>query len=425
MKGFGAVHFGAPCQEFAPHDAAAVQFITKVRVSDFTESQYLFITNWTRSAGSDLDEASDQKCQIIGATNPPTSASGLWIVKRWAAWLDPTHHNPAKSGEIRWFVRDENDRDVEVEGPGEYDVGGDKPVAAKSRTFIRSTLSDNPYLLNTDYAATLDQLPLELRAAYRDGRFDLGLKDAAYQMIPTAWVLEAQRRWTPHPPEGVPMCALGVDCTGGGDDPLAIAPRYDGWFAPIKVVPGKEIPMDAIGRTTAGYIFTERHDQAIIVLDMGGGYGGPAYEHLKDNLRDEEAFHGRRKVIAWKGSEKSTKRSACGQYGFYNKRAEAIWRFREALDPSQENGSSIALPDDPELVADLTAPTFEVVNGKIKAEPKDKVCARIGRSTNKGDAVVMAQNGGDTLSNIKNGKWPQHKGGMPKVNVSHSSKRRR
>ena len=56
-------------------------------------------------------------------------------------------------------------------------------VKARSRTFIPAKLEDNPDLANTDYAATLAALPEELRAAYRDGRFDLGLKDAAYQVL--------------------------------------------------------------------------------------------------------------------------------------------------------------------------------------------------------------------------------------------------
>jgi hypothetical protein len=73
-----------------------------------------------------------------------------------------------------------------------------------------------------------------------------------------------------------------------------------------------------------------------------------------------------------------------------NKRSEVIWRFREALDPEQEGGSPIALPDDRLLVADLTAPSFEVTPRGIKVEDKESVCERLGRSTNHGDAVQIA-----------------------------------
>ena len=50
-------------------------------------------------------------------------------------------------------------------------------------------------------------------------------------------------------------------------------------------------------------------------------------------------------------------------------------------------------------MADLTAPTFEVTPNGIKAESKEDVCARLGRSTNKGDAVVMAWYQGPKESN--------------------------
>lgn len=392
-------------------------------LSDFTESQYLFITNWNRSVDP------DQKCRIIGATNPPTTAEGLWIVRRWAAWLDPRHPNPAKSGELRWYVRDQDDNDIEVDGPGEYEVDGIM-LKAKSRTFIRSTLNDNPYLKDTDYGATLDQLPAVLRRAYRDGHFDVSLKDADFQAIPTAWVMAAQQRWKPTPPDGVPMCSMGVDCTGGGDDPLVIAMRYDGWYAPMEVVPGREVPMESIGRTTSAHIIQHRRDGAAIVLDMGGGYGGPAYEHLKDNFAtDTYENPGEHTIIkAHKGSEASKARTHDRQYGFTNKRSEVIWRFREALDPNQEGGSVIALPPDQEILADLTAPTFEIRNGKIKIEDKVKIKDRLGRSPDKGDAVVMAWSYGTTSYQVKGGDWSRHsrsRSVKPSVNVSHPSRRKR
>ena len=56
-------------------------------------------------------------------------------------------------------------------------------------------------------------------------------------------------------------------------------------------------------------------------------------------------------------------------------------------------GATIALPPDKELLADLTAPTFETRSGKggmvIHLEPKEKLVKRLGRSPDKGDATVM------------------------------------
>jgi len=187
---------------------------------------------------------------------------------------------------------------------------------------------------------------------------------------------------------------MGVDASGGGRDPMIIACRHDSWYAPMIVVPGKEIPIERIGKFCAGQVVSYRKDDAKVIVDMGGGYGGPLYETLRENEID---------TMAWKGAEATKGRTKDRKLGFYNKRSEALWKFREALDPSQDSGSPIALPSDPELVADLTAPTFEVTARGIKAESKEDVCERLGRSTDKGDAVVMAWMSGLKIENIAGG----------------------
>ena len=48
------------------------------------------------------------------------------------------------------------------------------------------------------------------------------------------------------------------------------------------------------------------------------------------------------------------------------------------------------LPPDAKLISDLTAPTFEVTPNGIRAESKEKVCERLGRSTDHGDAAMMS-----------------------------------
>ena len=88
------------------------------------------------------------------------------------------------------------------------------------------------------------------------------------------------------------------------------------------------------------------------------------------------------------GSEGSTERDRSGRLGFVNKRAEWWWRMREALDP--ENGEDICLPPDPELLADLCAPTWMLKARGIQVESKDEIKERIGRSPDRGDAAVYA-----------------------------------
>ena len=173
------------------------------------------------------------------------------------------------------------------------------------------------------------------------------------------------------------MCAIAVDVAQGGNDETVLARRHDGWFPPLIAVPGKHTPT---GRDIAALIIKERREPAEIIIDMGGGYGGAALEHLENNGLE---------VYGYKGVNRATKRTRDGKSGFANMRSQAFWLFREALDPDQPGGSPIALPDDPMLVADLTAPEYEMTPHGIQVEAKEDVVKRLGRSTDRGDSVIM------------------------------------
>jgi len=358
----------------------------------FAESQVRFLMGWVRT------EIQGQRCRTVLATNPPLRPEGLWVTKMFGPWLDPKHPNPARPGELRWVISDEDGNDLWVDGPNDSREIKGKVMRPTSRTYIPASVADNPYYVGTDYERQIDAMPEPYRSLLMGG-FRTAFVDVPNQVIPTEWVKMAQARWTPEPPRGVPMCAMGVDASGGGADPLVIASRYDSWFAPMVEVPGKQIPIDRVGKFCAGIVVSHRRDGAVVVVDMGGGYGGPVYEQLVENGIE---------AVAHKGAEGSVVRTADKKLGFANKRSEVIWRFREALDPGQFGGSAIALPDDPALVADLTAPTFDVGSKGIKVEAKEDVCERLGRSTDRGDAVVMAWSAGRTIANIPGGKWAEH-----------------
>lgn len=387
-----------------PHDLLgfdeAVQFI---------EMQIRFLMGWLRST----DE--QQRKRVVLATNPPLTASGQFIVGMFRPWLDVTYPHPAKPGELRWFItvtENGQPKDLEVPGPMPVELDGHL-LRPQSRTFIPAALRDNPFLINTGYQAQLDSLPEPYRSAVRDGNFMAARTDAPNQVIPVQWVLMAQQRWSMRPPSGVPMCAMGVDASGGGDDPMIIATRHDGWFAPLIEVPGKDIPIDRMGAYCGGIVVSHRRDNALITIDMGGGYGGPMYEHLKANSME---------VRGYRGAERTQARTADRQLRFCNKRSEALWRFREALDPSQEGGSPIMLPDDPLLLADLTAPTFEIGPNGIKVESKEDVCKRLGRSTDRGDAVMMCWINGTRMENLRGG-WAGESEGEHGMNQTPGHRR--
>lgn len=112
------------------------------------------------------------------------------------------------------------------------------------------------------------------------------------------------------------------------------------------------------------------------------GLGAGVYDRLR------EAGN---RPIAYSGSGKTTRRDRSGKWGFTNVRSAAYWHVRELLDPAYD--PVIALPPDDLLISDLTTPTWEVTSGvppKIKVETKESVVARLGRSPDRGDAVVMS-----------------------------------
>lgn len=364
-----------------PHDLYAFD-----EISDFAESQYTFITGWNRSADP------KQRCRVLATGNPPTRPEGLWVVRRWGAWLDPQHPNPAQPGEIRWYTTGPDGKEIEVPGRGPHMVDGQE-VYARSRTFIPSKLSDNPDLSAGGYAAVLAALPPELRAAYRDGSFSTMMSDHAYQAIPTAWVYAAQDRWTPQPPVGAPMSCIGVDVAQGGADNTVLAVRFLSWYDKLIVVPGMDTPD---GKAVAGLVVKNRRERAKVVVDIGGGWGGDAHAHMRENGIDS---------VSYMGIKASSQRTVDGLLTFSNVRTEAYWRLREALDPSQVGGSKVMLPKDTTMVADLCAPRFSLTSRGLVLEAKTEVVKRLGRSPDRGDAVVMAWHAGLHSANFKNGMW--------------------
>jgi hypothetical protein len=343
-------------------------------LANFLEAQYTFIIGWARST------IPGQRVRVVAASNPPVTPEGLWINKRWGAWLDKNHPNPALPGELRWYTTID-DIDTEVEGPGPVIIDGKplldargQPILPKSRTYIPAELNDNPDLADSGYGATLAALPPELRGAMFEGDFSRGMLDDQWQVFPTMYVELAMSRWH----EGgsqQKMDAIGVDIAQGGSDQTVLAPRHGGWFDRLKVYRGADTPD---GASVAGLIFMTMKDGCEIILDMGGGYGGGTREHLK------QAFQ----VTLYNGTERGMGTDRSGALKFANKRAEATWRLREALDP--EYGSALALPPDNELKADLCALRWRHTTQGILIESKDDVKKRIGRSPDRGDAVIMA-----------------------------------
>lgn len=349
-----------------PHDLKGFDEITH-----FLESQFRALIGWMRTDNPNIRQ------RVVCAGNPPTDSDGEWVIRFWAPWLDPMHPNPAKDGELRWFVTDEKGKDLEVPGPELVKVGDDwmKP---KSRTFIRSSVDDNLFLTLTGYKATLQSLPEPLRSQMLRGDFMAGRTDPVWQTIPTEWIKAAMARWKPREAKG-PMTCIGFDPARGGIDKSCAARRHSEWFDELIQVPGV-VTND--GPKAAGFIAPLVRNRATIVVDAIG-IGSSALDFIVGlNLRNYPLV----------GSEGTKAVDKTGHLRFKNKRAEMYWRLREALDPTAE--VPIALPPDQELLGDLCAVRYKVVQmgqalAGIQMREKDEIREVLGRSPDKGDAVAM------------------------------------
>jgi hypothetical protein len=123
----------------------------------------------------------------------------------------------------------------------------------------------------------------------------------------------------------------------------------------------------------------EKHPKAKGVIDIIG-MGAGVFHRLRELKHNVEAFT---------ANEASSNTDRSGELGFINKRSAGWWNLRELLNPDYD--PILSLPDDDTLIGDLTAPHYKVLsNSKIQVEPKSEIKARIHRSTDAGDAVVMA-----------------------------------
>jgi hypothetical protein len=351
--------------------------------TQFAESQVRFMMGWVRS------EDPRQRCRTVLATNPPLQAEGLWVVKMFAPWIDERYPRPALPGELRWVVSDAEGNDEWVEGADDTREVAGKVVRPTSRTYIPASTKDNPYYVDSDYERQLDAMPEPFRSLLMGG-FKTQFRDDDNQLIPTVWVKAAQARWKADGWKEFDMTAMALDPAGGGPDKGVLAWRHGGWYAPLVVIRAdqdgdSDDPNASAERAMlraskmAASVIMHRRASAPVIVDMGGGYGGDVSARLKENGIAYQSFN---------GAEKST---FIGKEGvrYVNRRALAWWQFRDELNPDREGGSLIALPNDPELLADLTAPRFEMTRAGVKIEDKDEIKKRLGRSPDKGDAAVM------------------------------------
>jgi hypothetical protein len=196
-------------------------------------------------------------------------------------------------------------------------------------------------------------------------------------VIPLRWVEAAQERWRAWDKAGQPetdgIQAVGVDVARSGTDKTVCAIRHGDVVVKL-VAWAKADTMETTGRVK-GILASEPAATAVVdVIGIGAG----VYDRLREMGLATDPFHAGRKT---------TRKDRTGQFSFFNLRSQAWWSLREMLEPPN---ATLALPPDDELAGDLTAMHYKhTSDGKIQVESKDDIRKRIGRSTDKGDAVIQ------------------------------------
>ncbi len=382
-----------------PHDLLVFD-----EAANFLEAQVRFLLGWVRTT------VPGQRQQALLTFNPPTSADGRWIIEFFAPWLDPKHKlYPTQPGVLRYcatlpdpergtskdlwidmlpqaaepgfdpsrpfvLVDDEPCYDFDPERYAPEDI-----IQPKSRTFIPSRITDNPFLHGTGYMAQLQALPEPLRSQMLKGDFQAGMQDDPWQVIPTAWVERAQARWRPRSPRGE-MLALGVDVARGGKDNTVLFPRHRAdetayWFDHPKVAKGTETPD---GPTAAGLVIGARRNSAPVLVDVIG-VGASVFDVLASNRID---------VYGINVAEKATATDRSGCLTFRNLRSQLIWQVRELLDPANDTGA--AIPPDSRLTRELCAFRWRLEGMSIAVESREEIIERLGYSPDYASALVLA-----------------------------------
>lgn len=330
---------------------------------------FTFVNGWNRTT------IVGQRTRVVGAGNPPSKAEEEWVIDYWSPWLrDMT----AEPGEIVWFAKIENE-DVQVES-NEPIIHKKEVIYPRSRTFIPARLEDNPLLERTGYRQVLLNMPEPYKSQLLYGDMNIGLTDDAHQLIPTGWIDLAMKRWEDRDINKLTLTSVGIDPAREGKDRSVIAKKYDNWVAPLIVIPKSKTPDGP--RLAVEVLLNIESNFAPLIIDITGTAGGGLYDSLGLMAHRVAPY-------AFVAAAKSFYMDKSGRIKMRNKRTEAYWRLREALDPTNEN--AIALPRDKDLRTELAAQRWYMFASGAGIEEKDEITKRLqGKSPDKADAVAMS-----------------------------------
>lgn len=288
-----------------------------------------------------LDETGDMPESIINSANQGLS-TGPKFGKILIAGNPTSHgnmlHCAATKYRDQWHI-------INITGDPDREDRSTRVDINYAREQIRAKGRDDPwiqsYLLGEFPDASINTL-ISIAEAERAARRKYTEKDIEF----------AQKR-------------LSIDVALGGLDKTIITPRQG-----LQMFKCIEMSTDD-PRIIAARIMDAKAkwNSEIEILDNTAGFGSGVCAALRDAGQSPYPVH-----FAGKAPEA----------GFYNMRSYMYFKFRDWIR------SGGAIPDDPDLIKQITAPMYSLKQGRIILEDKDLIKKRLGFSPDRADSAVLS-----------------------------------
>jgi hypothetical protein len=245
--------------------------------------------------------------------------------------------------------------------------------------FLPATIADNPFA-SEDYKDSLKYLPKEEYDRYVKGEWDF--IDDPTQLIKSEWVWAARNVEVVDGP-----VRLGGDIARYGDDWTSLIVMKGNQFR--KHVSMKHFDLTRVSTTilnlaaepelpiSGGNVRIDAVGLGAGVVDICRAKGLPVVE-----------------VIA--GAKPFVRTTPPSFFRYKDLRSQIWWEGREKFRTGQvclhlTNAKGVPEPLPEKLVGDLASPRYEISGDRlITVESKDEIKLRLGRSTDDGDALMMA-----------------------------------
>lgn len=308
------------------------------QVEEFTETQFDIIA----ACGRHVDDIPI----FIRCTANPGGVGRIWVKRRWIEG-----RQPGKVYSTTTLI-----------------LG--HPIVRR-QIFIPSNIYDNQMLIskNPEYLVFLLSLPDKYRQMYLEGNFSI--EDDPDQLIEYPMLLNAK---SPAPILLFEETFIGVDVARYGDDKTEFA-----YLQGTKLVKIEEYSKLDINQTAA-LLMKKIREEHIPPENIGVdtvGLGAGVFDLTRSSGFMINEINGGSRPFEFRGEK----------WKFRNLRAQMHWYFREML---RNNEFFIGI-EDREFEEEALSVKYNISSEKmISIESKERIKERIGRSTNKLDAVVYA-----------------------------------